>query len=114
MKTGSHRVIIGGAPARVMAYSGNLIVEVVVNHNVTDEEGLLFFWDSVEIHLLDITMLPSNVEIALISNDGQMLEVHDPSDEPVAPRYPFVSAAIMPRGWFDKYCTGSRCSMNLK
>lgn len=112
MKTGTHQVIIGGAPARVVAYADDLFVEVALHHSVTDEAGILLFWPSVDFHAIDVAALPSSVEVALISNDARILEVHDPVEEPVAPGYPFVSAVIMPRGWFDKHCTSSRCRMN--
>lgn len=112
MKTGVHDVIIGGAPARVLAFPGYLIVETTLSHNITGEEGLLFFWPSVGFHSIDIATLPSNVEVAIISNDGRILEVHDPADSPVVPGYPFVSVVIMPRGWFDVHCTSSYCWMN--
>jgi hypothetical protein len=112
MKTGVHNVVIGGAPARVLAYPGDLLVEVTLGHNVTEEEGLVFFWDSVGLHSIDIATLPPEVEVALVSNDARILEVHDPAEEPVDPGYPFSSAVVMPRGWFDRNCTSSHCRMN--
>jgi hypothetical protein len=112
MKTGVHDVIIGGAVARVVAHPGDLLVEVALSHHVNDEEGLLFFWSSVGFHAIDIAALPPNIEVALISNDARILEVHDPAEGPIAPGSPYVSAVIMPRGWFDRTCTSSRCRMN--
>jgi len=112
-KTGVHNVVIGGAPARVLAYPGDLLVEVVFNHNVCDGVGLLFFWPTAGFYSVDLATLPSNLEVALISSDGTLLEVHDPAEEPVHPRYPYASAVIMPRGWFDKHCTSVHCRLNL-
>ncbi|MBX3728506.1 MAG: hypothetical protein KF858_04910 [Candidatus Sumerlaeia bacterium] len=112
-RTGVHEVIIGGAPARVVAYPGHLLVEVALSYDVNEDHGVLFFWPSVGYHFIDIAALPPQIEIALISNDGKLLEVHDPTEEPVAPSYPFVSAVVMRRGWFDRNCTSVRCSMNV-
>ncbi len=112
-KTGAHEIVIGGAPAHVVAYPGHLLVEVALSYDVNEDHGVLFFGPSVGYHFIDIAALPSHVEIALISADGKLLEVHDPAEEPIHPRYPYVSAIIMPRGWFDRNCTSVHCRMNV-
>ncbi|MEQ8819422.1 MAG: hypothetical protein RLY93_04205 [Sumerlaeia bacterium] len=109
----SHEIMLGGAWTNVISYPGTLIVEVMGKLSVTEECGALLFWHWPDVHHLDPAVLPPNVEVALISLSGQVVEVWEPGAEVIEPRHPYVAAAVMPAGWFDQNCTSSRCSLDL-